>query len=492
MDSNEKVRQEQAVVPNQASLGLATCTALVIGNMIGSGFFIAPSALAPYGAMAIIGWGVMAVGAVCLGLVFARLARLVPATGGPYAYTRMGFGRFAGFFVAWGYWISIWSALPAMAAALVGYLAKLFPGAMGPVVAPAIGVVAIWLVASINIHGVKSAGLFQAITTYTKLVPFVAIGVFGLFWVDWSSFTTVNPSGRPFMSSLAAISPIIMFAFLGVESATVPAGDVIDPHRTIPRATILGTLITAAVYILCTTVVLGVMPLDQLAASGAPFSDAAEIIWGKWAGTIIALAAIISSLGALSGWTLLMGQVPMAAARDGLMPDMFGELSSSGSPYKGLLISASLATGLLLMEASGTGALIAFYNFIVNLSTDAAMIPYIFCCCVEAILVSRRDEVAATFRVGPFTPVALVALVFSLATIYGAGAVAGMWALILILLAAPVWVFVVCPKQKSPDDAAVPVAAEEALGNTGSGTGKSKGDRAVVTGAVTGSHNQGV
>ena len=114
------------------SLGLATCTALVIGNMVGSGFFIAPSALAPYGTTALIGWAVMAVGAICLGMVFARLARIAPATGGPYAYTRMGFGPFAGFLIAWGYWISIWASLPAMAAALVGYLGSAHSRAGGP------------------------------------------------------------------------------------------------------------------------------------------------------------------------------------------------------------------------------------------------------------------------------------------------------------------------------------------------------------------------
>lgn len=433
------------------SLGLATCTALVVGNMIGSGFFIAPSALAPYGATAIIGWGVMAVGAVCLGLVFARLARIAPATGGPYAYTRMGFGRFAGFLIAWGYWISIWASQPAMAAALVGYLGKLFPVVREPVVGISIGVGALWLVAFINMRGVKEAGLFQAVTTYTKIIPFTAIGVFGLFWVDWNTFATLNPSDEPFLSALAATAPLTMFAFLGIESATVPAGDVIDPKRTIPRATVIGTLIASGIYILGTTVVLGVIPADELAKSAAPFADAASVMWGESWGTIIAWAAIISSLGALNGWTLLLAQVPMAAARDGAMPRVFADLSSRGVPAKGLVISVLLSSTLLLMEASGSGALIDFYNLIVNLATDAAMIPYIFCCCVEAILYVKRRPISRALRVGPFTPVSVAALVFSMGTIYGAGTLAGMWSLILVLLAAPVWVYLVDLPDSSED-----------------------------------------
>ncbi len=426
------------------SLGLVSCTALVVGNMVGSGFFIAPSALAPYGTTAIIGWGVMSFGAVCLGMVFARLARIAPETGGPYAYTRLGFGRFAGFLIAWGYWISIWASLPAMAAALVGYLGKLIPALADHFfLRIAIGLGSMWLVALINLRGVKEAGIFQSVTTATKLVPFIAISVFGLFWVDWSTFETLNPSDKPFLSALAATAPLTMFAFLGIESATVPAGDVIDPRRTIPLATMLGTLLAALVYILGTTVVMGVIPLETLAKSSAPFADAASVMWGDWAATLISLAAIISSLGALNGWTLMLAQVPMAAAQDGAMPAVFARVSSRGVPAHGIVISVGLATLLVLIEISGTGAGAAFYNLIVSLSTDAAMIPYVFCSAVEAVLFVTRKPISQALRVGPYMPIGLVAFVFSMATIYGAGATAGMWALILMLLAVPLWVFLV-------------------------------------------------
>ena len=410
--------------------------------MIGSGFFIAPSALAPYGTTALIGWGVMAFGAVCLGMVFARLARIAPATGGPYAYTRMGFGHFTGFLIAWGYWISIWASLPAMAAALVGYLVALAPALRGHrPLCIGIGIGSMWAVTLVNLRGVKEAGIFQSATTYTKLVPFIAIGVFGLFWVDWGTFATINPSDMPFLSALAATAPLTMFAFLGIESATVPAGDVIDPQRTIPRATILGTVISSLVYILGTAVVMGVIPRDTLMHSTAPFADAARAMWGNWAATVIALAAVVSSLGALNGWTLMLAQVPMAAARDRAMPAIFGRVSSRGVPAHGLAISVGLSTLLVLLETSGKGAFVSFYNLIVNLSTDAAMVPYVFCSAVEAVLFARRRPLSRALRIGPFMPVALVAFVFSIGTIYGAGTDAGMWCLILLLIAAPLWSF---------------------------------------------------
>jgi len=438
---------ETGAQSHEKSLGLATCTALVVGNMIGSGFFVAPAALARFGTTALVGWAVMAFGAICLGIVFARLARIATATGGPYAYTRMGFGRFAGFMIAWGYWISIWASLPAMAAALVGYLASLFPVlAVHKLLALGIALGAMWGVALLNMRGVKEAGLFAAVTTYTKLVPFTAIALFGLLWVNWHTFDTLNPTDLPFLSALAGTAPLTMFAFLGIESATVPAGDVIDPRRTIPRATVLGTVISATIYILGTAVVMGVIPRETLMHSSAPFADAARAMWGEWAAVAIALAAIVSSLGALNGWTLMLAQVPMAAAQDGAMPPIFGRLSSRGVPAQGLALSIALSTLLVLLSISGTSAFVAFYNLIVNLSTDAAMLPYVFCSVVEAVLFVKRRPISRALRIGPFMPVAIVAFVFSLGTIYGAGAEAGMWSLILIMLAAPIWIRLSAPE----------------------------------------------
>lgn len=143
---------------------------------------------------------------------------------------------------------------------------------------------------------------------------------------------------------ISATAPLTMFAFLGIESATVPAGDVDDPKRTIPRATVLGTLCCGLIFILGTLVVMGTVPRETLARSAAPFSDAAFMMWGWWGSTLVAAAVVLSSIGALNGWTLLMAQVPMAAARDGLFPPVFGRLSSRGVPQWGIVLSMLLAS----------------------------------------------------------------------------------------------------------------------------------------------------
>jgi basic amino acid/polyamine antiporter, APA family len=421
------------------SLGLAACTAVVVGNMVGSGYYLSPSAVAPYGLLAIAMWIVMGAGAVCLGLTFARLASIAPATGGPYAYTRMAYGDFAGFLIAWGYWISVWASLPAIAFAFAGALMNMLPALNNKAMALTLTLGAIWAVVLINLRGVKAAGLFAEATTYSKLVPFVAIALIGLFYVQGEHLSQFNPSGEPLLTAAAALAPLTMFAYLGLESATVPAGDVRDAARTIPRSTIIGIGIAAVLYVLGTVVVLGVVPRELLMKSVAPFSDAARLMWGDWAAVAVAIAVIVSSIGALNGWTLLMGQVPMAAAHDRLFPGVFGRLSPRGVPALGIVISAALATLMVAFQALGSPGVRAFYSLVVGLSTMTAVVPYAFCAlAVGLVAASQASRSAAAPRVGV---VGAIAFVFSLFTIYGCGPTAVLYGLMLLMLGIPVYVW---------------------------------------------------
>jgi len=423
---------------HRASLGLAACTAIVVGNMVGSGFYLSPPALAPYGLLAILTWIVMGVGAICLGLTFSRLAAIHSATGGPYAFTRLAYGDFAGFIVAWGYWISIWASLPIIAVAFTGSFMKLAPALQGNrAIAVAVTLGAMWFVVLANLRGVKTAGAFAELTTYSKLVPFGAIAIVGLAFIHPHYLSEFNPSGQSLLDSAAALAPLTMFAYLGLESATVPAGDVRDPARTIPRSTMLGITIAAVLYVLGTIVVFGVVPRDALIKSTAPFTDAARAMWGSWAGTLTSLAVMLSSIGALNGWTLMMGQVPMAAAHDGLFPNMFGRVSKRGVPAVGIVASAALATTLVLIQLSGPPGFGAVYEMIVGLSTMAAVIPYVFCALAGGLVASR----VMGGPVRRVTVVEAVAFAFSMFTVYGCGPKAVLYGLLLLLLGVPVFVW---------------------------------------------------
>jgi arginine:agmatine antiporter len=414
------------------------CTAIVVGNMVGAGFYLSPSALAPYGLLSVLAWVVMGIGAGCLGLAFARLARMAPATGGPYAFTRMAYGDFAGFLVGWGYWISIWASLPAIAAAFTGSVIELVPAAQGSrPIGVAVTLGAMWFVVFTNLRGVRTAGFVASLTTYTKLIPFGAIAVLGLFYVRGEHFATLNPSGQPLFTSAAALAPLTMFAYLGLESATVPAGDVVDAGRTIPRATVLGVAISSILYVLGTVVVLGVVPREQLAGSTAPFADVARLLWGGWAAGLVSVAVVVSTIGSLNGWTLLMGQVPMAAAEDGLFPRLFGRRSSRGVPALGIVVSAAMATALVLVQVSGDAGFAAIYALIIGLATLTAAIPYAFCALAGTLIAAQQHNLKAV-RV---SVVDVVAFVFAIFVIYGCGAEAVLYGLLMLLLGIPVYVW---------------------------------------------------
>ena len=436
--SQQKSPNKESGQVTSKSLGLSACTAIVIGNMVGSGFYLSPAAMAPYGNLAILAWVVMGAGAICVGLTFAKLAKLAPATGGPYAYTRIAYGDFAGFTIAWGLWISIWSSLPVIAVAFAGAMMNLFPSLHNRPMAVVLTLAAIWAVVLVNLRGVKEAGLFAQVATYTKLVPFAAIAVVGLFFIDTSNLSEFNPSGESLLAASAALAPLTMFAFLGMELATIPAGDVIDPKRTIPISTVLGISIAALLYVFGTTAVMGLVPREQLIHSVAPFSDAARVIWGGWGAAVISIAVIISALGALNGWTLLMGQVPMAAARDDLFPPVFARLSQNGVPAIGIVISAIFATLLILSQVAGPPGLKTFYDLVVGLSTMAAVIPYAFCALATGLVAANVAGGGPVPRLGP---IEVIAFVFAIFTLYGCGAKAVLYGTIMLVLGIPVYVW---------------------------------------------------
>jgi amino acid transporter len=217
----------------------------------------------------------------------------------------------------------------------------------------------------------------------------------------------------------------------------VPAGDVKDPERTIPRSTILGIVVATLLYVFGTIAVMGIVPREQLVKSVSPFSDAAQILWGPWGATAISIAVILSSIGALNGWTLLMGQVPMAAARDRLFPPIFSRLSEQGVPAVGIIISAILSTILVLLQAAGSSGFQAFYSLVVGLSTMAAVIPYAFCALATGLIAAHGPSEV----VPRVTIVEIIAFVFAVFTLYGCGAEAVLYGVVLLVLGIPVYVW---------------------------------------------------
>ena len=430
-------------------LGLWMCIALVCGNMIGSGVFLLPSSLAPYGGLAIIGWVLTAIGAVLLALVFAGLTRSMPREGGPYGYTRDAFGDFAGFWIAWGYWIALWVGNAAIAVAFTSYLSGFFPVlASNHWAGGGTAIALVWCVTLINLRGVESTGRMAVITTIIKLLPLLAIATIGLLWFNPDNLD-INPGNKQVGDSISAVAALTLWAFLGMESASVPAGDVENPEKTIPRATIIGTLLAAVVYIGVTVAVMGVLPHDVLASSPAPMADAARVMWGDWAYAAVGLGAVVSCLGAINGWSLMPCHVSLAAARDGLFPRQFARLNGNRVPAWGLVVSSSLMTLLLVLNYSGSKGMVEIFNFIILLATMTTLLPYAFTAVAELMFMAR-GQMPAT-GAGRRIVIASLAFVYAVWALYGSGAETVLWGVILLMLGLPVYVWMAKEKREAAE-----------------------------------------
>src|ERR1700754_5233414 len=414
------------------ALGLWMLIALVIGNIIGSGVFVLPAALAPYGAASLLGWGISLGGALMLALVYARLAQIIPNHGGAYAYARNAFGDRVGFLVAWSYWVCVWSANAAIAVAFAGSLGSVWPAAtLTPLRSALCALGALWLCTFISLAGVREAGRTAIVTTLLKLVPLVVFGLLGLGWVHMSAFVPFNSSGLPLVSVASSVAALTLWAFLGLETATVPTGVVKDPQRTVPRATIIGMTIAGLATMLACTVVVGMLPADVLHASAAPMAEAARRVWGETAGIAIGVVATVSCFGALNGWVLLQAQTPLAAAQDGLFPACFARLDKRGTPWVGLWMSSILASVLIASNYSRT--LVALFTFTILLSTAATLVPYL----VTVLAWWRIDSAARTWR----RWVAAGALAFSVWALIGTGAETLLWGGVLLLAGLPIYLW---------------------------------------------------
>lgn len=371
-------------------LGLVALTALVAGNMIGSGVFMLPSELARVGSITLFSWAFTAAGAFFLALVFSKMSHVIPKTGGPYAYAHEGFGDFIGFQTAYSYWIAVLIGNAGVAIALIGYLHVFFPILANPAIATTTAIVAIWLFTLVNITGMRTVGLIQLITTILKFVPLLVVGLIG-WWYFHPEYLTAsfNVTDKSHLSAFTYGATLTLWAFIGVESASVPADSVENPKRNIPLATLFGTIIAAATYMISAAAIMGILPASELANSPSPFAAAAKVIFGSFGEWIVAGGATISCLGALNGWILIQGQITMAIAEDNLFPKIFAKRNRFNVPALGIIIGSILITGLLLLASAPN--LVDEFQFIILNAAVFSLLAYLYTSIAEIILLRKKE-----------------------------------------------------------------------------------------------------
>jgi APA family basic amino acid/polyamine antiporter len=357
-------------------IGFWPLTSLVVGNLLGSGVFLLPATLAQYGSVSILAWSITACGAILLSLIFAELGHKIPKSGGPYAFVTQAFGTDVGFIIAWGYWILSWISNAALLAGIAGYITLICGNLSTPAVL-AIEAGILFMVTAFNMLGIKTAGKGELLITVLKIVPLIVIPLFGIVAIDLNNFPPFNLTENSFYSTLNATAFITLWGFLGLETGTVPGGQVINARKTVPMATIVGTLTAALIYVLGTVVTFGVIPNEELVKSSAPYATAAALIFGGSWGIPVAIMAIITCVGSLNGWTIVVGRIAQSAAGDGLFPEIFSRTNRDGTPHWAIMISSALTLPFVIVSAASD--LIEQFNVIIDISVTFILFVYLAC-----------------------------------------------------------------------------------------------------------------
>ena len=434
---------------SRRTIGFWTCTALVVGNVIGMGIFLLPASLAPYGLNALIGWGVTLLGCLALARVFAHLAHLLPHADGPYGYIRQTLGDLTAYMALWAYWVSLWLTNAALATGVVGYMGVVAPS-LAHLQPTAFALVLLWSFVAVNLLGVRSGGGVQIVTTILKLLPMAAIAAVGAWtlFTAPASYVAHLPPTPVTLPGIMAASTIALFAMLGIESASVPATRVDNPGRTIPRATMVGTVVTATIYIIVSTVPLLLVPQSDLARAAAPFALLMERFGGTGASRWLSLFVVVSGLGALNGWTLLVGELTRTMAAHGVLPARFGRCNRFGAPAFALLATGLLASVMVWMSYSKS--LVSAFTFI-TLVVTSANLPLYLCCSLALAVLWRRGAAGR----GALA-IALLGAAYVVFAFIGSGHEPSLLAMGLIAAGLPLYAFMRRRRPAAPAGATAP------------------------------------
>ena len=392
-------------------MGFWQCWGMSVGVMIGSGIFLLPTVLAPYGWISLLGWLLTCSGTIVLALVLARLAGTTDHAGGPYAYVRESFGDLAGFLIGWGYWVGVVFGVTAIAVGFAGYMGSIFPiFAANSLTQALVAAMGIGVLTWVNIKGISEAATVQLVLTILKIVPLTVIIGLGIAYGDIDNFPSFNPQQLSMTEALASTALLTMWAFIGIEAAVIPTSDVEDPKKTVPIAVVSAALSVSFLYVGASIAIMFLVPSEVLAASESPFVDAASHM-GPGGALLMGVGALISTAGALNGNIFVMGQMPMLVAADGLAPSVIAKKNKGGAPMVALMVSSVFSAALLVLNF--TDGLVSAFSFLISMSTLSILAPY----GLSAMAEFKRSWHSAKGWAG----VALLSVIYTLIAAAGSG-----------------------------------------------------------------------
>ena len=419
------------------ALGVWGLAANIVNITVGGGIFRLPTAAyEALGGSAPIAYVVCAVAMGLIVICFAEAGSRVSLTGGLYAYVEVAFGPFVGFLAGVMLWAGITAATAAVSSFFADALVALVPSLAASGARSGLLIVILVALALLNIAGVRGANRFNVVMTVAKLLPLVLLIVVGAFAVHGANLSIGRaPSG----GQLARASAVLIFAFLGVESALVPSGEVREPSRTVPRAIFIAMLAVTVLYLAVQIVTQGVLG-GALAGQKTPLAEAAAVVMGGPGRTLILVGSVVSMFGYVSGMTLAVPRMLFAFARDGFLPRAVAAIHPRfRTPHWAIAIQ-TLIVGMLATTGS-------FERLAIN-ANGLVLLVYA-ACCVSTVQLRRRDVRAGgtpfhvpAARIVPW--LALAVIVSLLATLRR-----GEWIALIAVAVAAVLVYGVTHARRS-------------------------------------------
>jgi APA family basic amino acid/polyamine antiporter len=439
IEAPPRPRAPQPTASLVRGLTLLGTVALVVGNMVGTSVYTLPASLAQIaGPFGIVAWVFTAAGYLFVALVYASLGTRYPRTCGPYVFAREAFGDVVGFQSVWSYWISAVIGNAGIVTAVMGYAVGFSrPLAESVTMQFLVAQAALWGLCALNVLGIRQSARLQIGVMCFSAIPMLLVSFAMLPFAKAEHFVPFAPHG---VGSLAAGAALVVWAYSGIESATVPAEEVQSPDRTIRRGTLWGYAIATVIFLVGALAVAGALPNAEIAASARPVAVAAGRTLGGWAEAMIGVCAIVAGIGTLNGWILMAGRIPFTAARDGIFFRSLGRVHPRfGTPHVALVVGTAISSVTLLLYFQKS--LLGVFNFIVLLSVLTTLIPHLYAAAAEVML-ARRDPVRYPPRDRRRAQwVGLVAFVFVLYTVYGVGPQVVLWGFLILLAGTPLYIW---------------------------------------------------
>lgn len=393
-------------------------TILTAVNMMGSGIIMLPTKLAQVGALSIVSWLITAVGSMCLAYAFAKCGMYGRKGGGMGGYAEYSFGKAGNFMANYTYGVSLLIANIAIAISAVGYAATFADATLTPLMTGIYTIFTLWLATVLNFGGASITGRVSSFTVWGVIAPVLVISTVG--WAYFSADMYVanwNVNNMPFGEAATNSIAMTLWAFLGLESACANADAVDNPEKNVPKAVLGGTLGAAAIYIISTNMMFGIVPASELVNSNAPFGLAFASMFNGTVGKIVMGLMVMSCFGSLLGWQFTIANVFKGAADEGYFPKLFSKITSKDAPVVGMVTITILQSFMSLMTISPS--LSEQFETLVNLAVVTNIIPYLLS--MGAVIVLMKAAKRAGSELKGTTFIAFIGSLYSLYALYASG-----------------------------------------------------------------------